>query len=295
MSRKRVFLTLALAGAVALVAPAAGAQVANDDGLLWRVKGENGAPSYIFGTVPPGDDEIPELPSEVASLFDEAERYAFGLDFGAQTRGKVADAMMASSGTRLNERLDDRTWLKLKEVAKQAELPIGGLNRFKTWAAARALAQAQIQLPDTLDWQLHERARERGAPITGLQTVDEKLAPFREMAQDEQIDMLKAVLERQAQGQLEGLYNAITSAWLEGNVPRLIELARAIPLLPDPESGTGLNQRLVDGRNTRMVTRMEPIIAEGGAFIAVGALQLPGDNGIIQKLKDAGYSVTAVR
>ena len=31
------------------------------------------------------------------------------------------------------------------------------------------------------------------------------------------------------------------------------------------------------------------------AFVAVGALHLPGEQGLVQLLRDAGYTVTAIR
>jgi uncharacterized protein YbaP (TraB family) len=37
-----------------------------------------------------------------------------------------------------------------------------------------------------------------------------------------------------------------------------------------------------------------PHLAEGGAFIAVGALHLPGRHGLVALLREAGYTVTAM-
>ena len=43
-----------------------------------------------------------------------------------------------------------------------------------------------------------------------------------------------------------------------------------------------------------MVERMEQLLRQGNAFVAVGALHLPGDHGILQLLSDDGYQVTRV-
>jgi uncharacterized protein YbaP (TraB family) len=51
---------------------------------------------------------------------------------------------------------------------------------------------------------------------------------------------------------------------------------------------------LLDTRNQRMAERAVPFIAEGNAIIAVGALHLPGETGLVQFLRDRGYKVTAV-
>jgi len=43
-----------------------------------------------------------------------------------------------------------------------------------------------------------------------------------------------------------------------------------------------------------MAERMEPWLKQGGAFIAVGALHLPGEQGLIRLLRQRGYSVRVV-
>lgn len=43
-----------------------------------------------------------------------------------------------------------------------------------------------------------------------------------------------------------------------------------------------------------MLSVAEPLLTQGGAFIAVGALHLPGKQGLVALLRQAGYAVTAV-
>ena len=51
---------------------------------------------------------------------------------------------------------------------------------------------------------------------------------------------------------------------------------------------------LVGGRNRAWLGRLEPALARGGAFVAVGALHLPGADGLVQLLRDRGWTVTRV-
>ena len=51
---------------------------------------------------------------------------------------------------------------------------------------------------------------------------------------------------------------------------------------------------MITGRNKVMVEHAAPILAKGNAFIAVGALHLPGPEGLVEQLRKAGYTVTAV-
>ena len=45
-------------------------------------------------------------------------------------------------------------------------------------------------------------------------------------------------------------------------------------------------------RNLRMRDAALPLLADGGAFIAVGALHLPGAIGLVELLRGAGFTVT---
>lgn len=51
---------------------------------------------------------------------------------------------------------------------------------------------------------------------------------------------------------------------------------------------------LIRKRNRLMAKRAGDLLAKGNVFIAVGALHLPGDEGLVELIRKAGYKVTAV-
>jgi hypothetical protein len=53
-----------------------------------------------------------------------------------------------------------------------------------------------------------------------------------------------------------------------------------------------LMQRLLDERNIRMADRADVLLKNGRAFIAVGALHLYGERGVLALLANRGYRVT---
>ena len=53
-------------------------------------------------------------------------------------------------------------------------------------------------------------------------------------------------------------------------------------------------QRLLFDRNVRMFERMQPQLRAGNAFVAVGALHLYGEKGILSLLQRDGYRVSRV-
>jgi len=43
-----------------------------------------------------------------------------------------------------------------------------------------------------------------------------------------------------------------------------------------------------------MVERMQPLLTAGDSFIAIGALHLPGERGVLRLLAQRGYTVEAI-
>jgi uncharacterized protein YbaP (TraB family) len=43
-----------------------------------------------------------------------------------------------------------------------------------------------------------------------------------------------------------------------------------------------------------MADRMQPYLKQGKAFVAVGALHLPGEQGLLKLLEQRGYSVRVI-
>lgn len=52
---------------------------------------------------------------------------------------------------------------------------------------------------------------------------------------------------------------------------------------------------LIDDRNKKWAKQLPAIMKEAPTFIAVGALHLPGENGILNLLKQQGYTVDPVK
>ena len=43
-----------------------------------------------------------------------------------------------------------------------------------------------------------------------------------------------------------------------------------------------------------MVKRMEPVLKKGNAFIAIGAMHLPGDGGVLDLLNKENYKLSRI-
>jgi hypothetical protein len=86
---------------------------------------------------------------------------------------------------------------------------------------------------------------------------------------------------------------------------RLYRESRPAEILPISDAAGGLSAAersaedefmrvLLVGRNAVMAERAAPLLASGGAFIAVGALHLSGKDGLIERFRADGYAMTKV-
>jgi uncharacterized protein YbaP (TraB family) len=66
------------------------------------------------------------------------------------------------------------------------------------------------------------------------------------------------------------------------------------PGADEAESYAAFQEAMVDARNRHMAEAARPILDEGGAFVAVGALHLAGKDGLVALLRKDGYAVEAV-
>jgi uncharacterized protein YbaP (TraB family) len=74
--------------------------------------------------------------------------------------------------------------------------------------------------------------------------------------------------------------------------PFQMELARGAGF--SPEAFKTFEEQMVSVRNRRMRDAAVPLLREGGTFVAVGALHLPGKLGLVELFRDAGFTVTAI-
>ena len=120
----------------------------------------------------------------------------------------------------------------------------------------------------------------------------EQLTPFDSLSFADQARLLASTVQQL--DELPDLYERILSAYLERDLAAIMQLNEESQAKGDRELEERLWRELVDERNLRMVERMQPQLRRGRAFIAVGALHLPGEHGILQLLKNRGYRVDAV-
>lgn len=139
------------------------------------------------------------------------------------------------------------------------------------------------------------QAEDFGKEIIGIEDTQEHFGIMDSFTFDEQLTMLRAVLKR-SQATKEKDFEKLVGAYLEGNSEKVLALDEKITggMLPK-EIWQKMKAKLMDDRNKIMAERVLDEAKAKTVFLAVGASHLAGKDGLIARLKSAGYVFTAIK
>ena len=269
--------------------PAAGKRQDFARGLLWKIETPGVAPSHLFGTYHSSDPRITTLPCPVQEVFDRSASYTMEVITNGAGIVSMAEAMYFSDGQTLKAVLGEPLYREtLRAVGNGGN---GGINNMKPWAVMMALSAPREGRGLFLDIALQFAATRRGKPTYGLETMQEQIAVFNGMSLDDQIVLLRDAV--QTHQLTQDVLEELTRAYLSRDLNALLALSEKYKP-QDARVYDVMMDRLLVRRNTNMAERMRVRLKEGNAFVAVGALHLPGETGMLRLLSTAGYRVTRV-
>jgi len=286
-------LLLALAAAQPLPAFAAPPPYAR--GLLFRVDAPGRPVSWVFGTMHSNDPRVTRLPAVVREALAASRQLAPEILLAESELPGYFAAAQFDDGRRLADYFDERTLAQILDVLGANAPPPEVFARLKPWALLPMLAQARAQeLEPTLDEVLIDDAHRRRMTVIGLELPEEQVASFDAIPVASQVAVVRWTLAHR--DRLSADREAAIDAWLARDLERLAALAAA-PGRTEPAMAPHLAQltlHLVDNRSVQMAHRLFLPLREGRVFVAVGALHLYGQNGLLALIRAQGYRIQRV-
>lgn len=263
------------------------------NGLLWRIQ-KTGAPdSFVFGTIHLTDSRVTNLPAKVEEAFRTASTLCTEIIFDQASLQNAAAALFLAEGKSLRTIIGDNLYEKTASLLEKKAFPRTASDRLKPWAAMMLVMLPNDQkLP--LDIMLYQNALQRGLQVCGLESVAEQTGVMDSLPVKSQILMLKDTVDNYAK--IPGMLEKMTKLYLAGDLASLMDIE--IDGTAATKEMRDLKKEFVDkvliARNRIMVDRMQTQLKKGNAFIAVGALHLLGDKGILNLLEQQGYQATRI-
>ncbi len=299
MSVPRLFLYLVViaclvtTGACALQ-PVEGARaLAPQRGLLWKIEKAGIAPAYLLATIHLEDPRVTRLPESVARALGHSDALVLEVDLGPDSRQLASRAMFFNDGRSLPQVVGESLFRQSLAALRARGFQPDHVRLMKPWAVFSILSMPQAETGQFLDAVLYQRATQRGLPVYALERMSEQIAVFEGLSVQDQIVLLRDTLANK--DAVPRFIDETLQVYLRGDLSALLALNERYMEFTEPAVATRVSRRLLDDRNRRMLVRLESLLQRGQRlFIAVGALHLPGETGLLQGLRQRGYRLSAV-
>lgn len=281
--------------------------------LLYKISGKDlTAPSYIIGTHHLANVGFVNKIAGVKDALTNTEQVYGEVRWDDMTNPdslKVMQAaMMLPDGQSLKTVLSAEQYKKLDAVITQMmgvglSNPQVGAQMGKMSPAALS-TQLQVLMfmqkhmgeydpSSTFDQYFQAQAKHNNEPVGGLETLAfQTNLLYKSSDMKRQVEQLMCLLDNQEF--YEQMMESMTDAFYAQDLDAL-KAAMDKKLGGTCDSTPEELAQLIDNRNADWAKKMPAIMAAKPTFFVVGAGHLPGAKGVLQLLKDAGYTVEAVK
>ena len=259
-------------------------------GLLWKIEDHGGRQSHLFGAMHSQDRRVTLLPPPVRLALAQSRLLVMEIVPDSNASRVFTEAIYITDGARLDTLLDQEIFHTLARKLPPYGIEEKNARKLKPWAAFTLIGRPRPVRSATQDETLLQMANAMGKTIAGLESMEELVATLDGMSLPDQITILNDTVCNHARiiHNTRDLVNLYVARDLAGMV-----LFNEQPH-QDEAVFDRYMQRIVYGRNQRMLERMEKYLQDGSAFITVGALHLPGAKGLLRLLAMKGYKISQV-
>jgi uncharacterized protein YbaP (TraB family) len=282
------------------------AAVPNGEALFWKIEGNGLKPSWLLGTAHVTDPRVTELTPAMADALSGAGTLALELkelrnpQEMALASIKQASLMVLPPGQSLWDLIPDDQEALIRDNPNLPAGAAGTLFGYQPWVVAAMLSIPPCEFArkkaglETLDTILARASDRQHIPLEGLETVEEQLSVLSGLPVDLQVKYLLAVARLGPR--TADYFETLISLYASQNVVAYMPLTKRLePMDQDSEALMAfVEEKLTRERNHTMARRAAGLLAQGNAFIAVGALHLPGEEGLVELIRKEGYKVTPV-
>ncbi len=260
--------------------------------LLWQISGNGLKKScYLYGTVHSADTRAFGFVKLDESFIAKCD--AFGMEINMENLGdmnlmSMMKYLVMPGDTTLQMLMTPAQYEKLdKFVTDSMHFSLAMFNTIKPMfllGMQEGMAMAEDST-EFLDQYLMNKALDHKKEIIGIETIEEQIKALDLIPLKEQAKMIIDEIEPDTTKK-EDSGEDLVDIYAKGDLDAIYTFYQKEDL-----SNT-FNAALITDRNHRMADRIDSIMQKKSLFTAVGALHLPGDEGLINLLRKKGYILT---
>lgn len=274
----------------------------NGQGLLWKIEKDGFEPSFLFGTMHLTDTRVTDLTPPAQTAFEASDTIIIEttdiLDEKAAALSLMGhpELMMLPGSDTLKTLISPEDAKIVNAALERRGIPPGSVIKMQPW-----LLTAMVSIPAceferregglaVLDAKLAKDAKSAGKEIAGLETAVSQLQAMASLPIEFHIEGLVQTLK--LGDRINDVFETLIILYQTGEIGMVWPLFKTI--LPSDKQGgyAEFEKVMVTTRNHGMVKNAEPFLQAGRAFIAVGALHLPGEEGMVELLRNQGYRLS---
>lgn len=266
--------------------------------LLYRLEHPHTPASYVFGTFHSDSPKLNDLFMLAARALARSKMLLVEIAVDKHSRSKALQYLTFPPShpglhSVIPRALYEDTVVAASSVLKLTEADV---DRYKPWALAVILQYPKSEADGVvLDEKLQKLATSQQVSIHGLETLEGQLKIFDGMRPKDQVSLLEFNV-----AEMDGLaaqQQTLTELYLSQNITGIEQLSKRVfeeMSKQAPEVAAHLKQELIVKRNLFMVNKAVPYMRRQPVLMAVGALHLPGEDGILAQFEKRGFRVYAV-
>lgn len=261
--------------------------------LLWQVKKADVTVGYILGTIHSEDARIDPMVAAILPYVRDSQGFALEINMDEQTMAALQQVMLLPAGQFLPELLGAELYGAVLAIATKHGLPEAVLLKLKPWAVFVNLSMPPPRSGMFMDLKLLRAARELDKSLHGLETLDQHLGALEQLPLEDQRKLLQQMVGEY--GGMAAVIEQMHQAYLQQDLQRIQQINDDMLTHGDQRLAKKLMQQMVFDRNVRMAASMQELFARQVSFVAIGALHLPGKQGVLHLLHRRGFVLEPVR
>ncbi|WP_299680307.1 TraB/GumN family protein [uncultured Dokdonia sp.] len=261
-----------------------------ESSLLWKVEGNGIKPSYVFGTFHLIPEEDFEFKDKVDKAIKDTEITVLELDMDdPQMMVSMQKLAQLEDGKKLSSYMDEEEY-KILDTYLTEHMGVGmaAFNTFKPFTVSSMITISMMgKQTKSYETEIIARTKAAQKEVIGLETPEFQIGVFEVQPYDEQIDQVIEYLEDEEK--VATMFDDMISKYKKEDIQGLYS-AMNETFEMDP----ALQKALLDDRNIDWIGKIGTISKDQKVFYGVGAGHLGGDQGVINLLRKAGYTVTPI-
>lgn len=281
------------------IAQTAAAKVTSDENsLLWEITGKGlKEPSYLFGTIHLIGKSDFILTDATKKSLEKAKRVTFEINMEEMSDISVLMPLMMKAfmadGKTLSDLLKPEDYTLVKTHFEKMGMPMMMLERLKPMFLSSMNPDAMGGLGDedsnmmSYEMELMKLAQAQKKPVAGLETAEFQMSMFDSIPYEAQAEMLVESIKSTSAGDDE--LKKLVDLYKKQDINGLYNMLNADSDL------SKYDELLLVNRNKNWIPVMGKMMTEQTTFFAVGAGHLAGKQGVINLLREAGYTLKPLK